>query len=274
MSERQREVFVIDIETVPDAEATRRLLRNAELAEDEAGGALRAYFLEKTNGRNDFPRQPFHRVVAIGYAYLVREPAEDRGTELVLKTIGCGGKPEDDERTLLESFFQMIAQRQPQLVTFNGRSFDLPVLKLRAMAHGLSCPAWFSIGDRWENYEARYQNRFHLDLMDVLSDYGAAARCSLDEIAAAFGVPGKLDVAGEDVEKMVLQGRIEEVRAYCELDVCTTLLVFLRWLHFTGELGEGAYLRAIEGLRGYLAAEGEKRPHLARFLAAWQREGQ
>ncbi|RME86364.1 MAG: hypothetical protein D6771_02010 [Zetaproteobacteria bacterium] len=266
----QRSICVFDIETVPDPEAARRLLRDESLETHAAGEALRGYFAEITGGRNDFPRQPFHRVVAISYAWLRREPAEEGGWEPVLLGIGSIGTPEDDERALLEAFFGAIAERRPQLVTYNGRGFDLPVLKLRAMAHRLSCPEWFTTGDRWQNYDARYDSRYHLDLAEVLSDFGAAARCRLDEIAAAFGVPGKLGVEGGDVEKMFLNGEIEAIRAYCETDVCTTLLVALRWWRFTGEVGEGAYQRAEAGLRNYLAQEAETQPHLGAFLARWE----
>ena len=265
-----KETFVLDIETVPDAKAASRAL-GEDLTEDEAIARLRAQVREKTGGRSDFLHPVFHRVVAISYAWLRHERAEEGGRELVLVRIGSGGEAASDERALLEGFFGMIEARSPRLVTFNGRGFDIPVLKLRAMAHGLSCPAWFSAGEsRWEGYTSRYDDTYHLDLMDALTDAGAARRVSLHEVAAAFGIPGKLGTSGEDVEALVAAGKLEEVRAYCETDVCTTLLVFLRWAHFTGELGEGAYARALAGLRNYLAAEREARPHLGAFLDAWQ----
>ena len=224
----QRDVIVFDIETVPDAEATRRLLGKAGLSDGDARDALRDYFLEKTDGRNDFPRQPFHQVVAVSYVQLVREPGE-KGTELVVRRVASGGGVKSDERELLAGFFSLIEKRAPQLVSFNGRGFDVPVLKYRAMVHSLSCPRWFSEGDKWNNYDARYSHQYHLDLLEVLSDYGASARCSMHEVAAALAVPGKLETAGEDVRGMYESGEIEAIRNYCETDVCTTALLFLRW---------------------------------------------
>ncbi len=266
-----RETCVLDIETVPDAGAARRALDEEGLTDAEAVERLRAQALEKTGGRSDFLHPVFHRVVAISYAWLRHERAEEGGGELVLDTIRSAGRPDDDEKALLAGFFGMIEKRRPRLVTFNGRGFDLPVLKLRAMAHGLSCPAWFSAGDKpWQGYTKRYDLDFHLDLMEALTDFGAIGRMRLHEVAAVFGVPGKLGTSGEDVEALVAAGRIEEVRAYCETDVCTTLLVFLRWARFTGELGEGAWARALEGLRNHLEAEREARPHLGAFLDAWR----
>jgi len=264
----QRDVIVFDIETVVDADASRRLLRQPDLDDSEVRDALAVYFLEKTDGRNDFARQPFHQVIAISYAHLIREPGED-SAELVMRRLASGGGSKSGELELLEGFFQLIEKRAPQLVSFNGRGFDVPVLKYRAMAHGLSCPRWFSQGDKWNNYDARYSPDYHLDLLELLSDHGASARCSMDEVAAAFNLPGKLETAGENVRALFESGQIEAIRDYCETDVCSTLLIFLRQQLFTGALSGGAYARAILGLRNYLEAEADGRPHLAEYLKAW-----
>lgn len=264
----RRDVFVFDIETVVDADATRRLLHQPDLSDAEARDALSAYFLEKTDGRNDFPRQPFHQVVAISYVQFSREPGED-GSELVLKRVGSGGDAKSGEKELVEGFFGLIQSRAPQLVSYNGRGFDVPVLKHRAMVHGVSCPRWFSEGDKWNSYDARYASTYHMDLMELLSDYGASARCSMDEIAAVLGVPGKLDTSGADVRNLYESGQIEAIRNYCETDVLTTALILLNWQRFSGTLSDGAYARTTLGIRNYLQAEADERPHLGEFLAAW-----
>lgn len=264
----RRDVIMFDIETVVDADASRRLMRQPAFNDVEARDALSDYFLDKTDGRNDFARQPFHQVVAISYAHLIREPG-DEGSELLIRRLATGGDKNSSELEILEGFFHLIETRAPQLVSFNGRGFDVPVLKYRAMKHGLSCPRWFNQGDKWNNYDARYSQEYHIDLLEVLSDHGASARCSMDEVAAAFGVPGKLDTAGDNVREMYETGQIAAIRNYCETDVCTTLLIFLRQQLFTGALSEGAYARAILGVRNYLEAESETRPHLAEYLQAW-----
>ncbi len=268
---RSRDVIVFDIETVPAADAARRLLGQWDLDDAAARDALADYFLEKTDGRNDFPRQPFHQVVAIAYAFLQFEKGEE-GYELVLRRIAAGGAPKDDERSLLQGFFHLIERRAPLLISFNGRGFDVPVLKYRAMAHGLRCPRWFSEGDKWSNYDARYDRQHHLDLLEILSDHGASARCSLHEVATSFGIPGKLDVAGDDVRAMFEQGEIEAIRRYCETDVCTTLLVYLRWLHFSGALSTPAWQRTVTGLRNWLQGKAEEdASHFRYFLDAWEK---
>lgn len=264
----RRDVIVFDIETVVDADAARRVTRLPDLTDPEAREALSDYFLEKTEGRNDFPRQPFHQVVAVSYAHLIREPGEE-GNELVMRRLATGGDEKSDELEMLEGFFKLIETRAPQLVSFNGRGFDVPVLKYRAMAHSLACPRWFKEGDKWNNYDTRYSQTYHCDLLEVLSDYGASARCSMDEVAATFGVPGKLETAGDNVREMFETGQIAAIRDYCETDVLSTLLIFLRHQLFSGALSEGAYARAILGLRHYLEAEAEGRPHLREYLHAW-----
>jgi len=268
----RRDVFVFDIETVVDADAARRLLHQPELSDAEARDALSAYFLEKTDGRNDFPRQPFHQVAAISYVQFTREPGED-GSELVLKRVGSGGDAGSGEKAgekeLVEGFFGLIQSRAPQLVSYNGRGFDVPVLKHRAMVNGVACPRWFTEGDKWTNYDTRFNSTYHMDLMEVLSDYGASARCSMDEIAAVLGVPGKLDTSGADVRNLYESGQIEAIRNYCETDVLTTSLIMLNWLRFSGTLSDGAYARTALGIRNYLEAEAAERPHLGEFLTAW-----
>ncbi|ATX80970.1 hypothetical protein Ga0123462_0091 [Mariprofundus ferrinatatus] len=264
----RRDVIVFDIETVVDADSARRVLRLPDISDAEARDALSDYFLEKTEGRNDFPRQPFHQVVAISYGHLIREPGEEGG-EMVIRRLGTGGDSSSSEQEILEGFFHLIEARAPQLVSFNGRGFDVPVLKYRAMAHGLSCPRWFTQGDKWNGYDTRYSNEYHCDLLELLSDFGASARCSMDEVAAAFNIPGKLETAGDNVREMFESGQIEAIRDYCETDVLSTMLIFLRHQLFSGALTEGAYARAILGVRNYLESESESRPHLAEYLKAW-----
>ncbi|RLL55032.1 hypothetical protein D8Y20_02225 [Mariprofundus sp. EBB-1] len=264
----RRDVIVFDIETVVDADAARRLLHQPDLSDAEARDALSIYFLDKTDGRNDFPRQPYHQVVAISYGHLIREPGEE-GNELVIRQLATGGDNNSSEKTLLEGFFHLIETRAPQLVSFNGRGFDVPVLKYRAMMHSMACPRWFSEGDKWNNYDTRYSSEYHVDLLEVLSDFGASARCSMDEVASVLNVPGKLDTSGDHVREMFETGQIEAIRNYCETDVLSTILIYLRHQLFSGALNEGAYVRAVLGVRNYLESESEMRPHLAEYLQAW-----
>ncbi|MDQ6973778.1 MAG: 3'-5' exonuclease [Mariprofundaceae bacterium] len=261
-----RDTMVFDIQTIPDAEAARRLLEHPEFSDRQARDALTDYFLENNSGKSDFPRHPFHQVVAISYAYLVLE-RDGHGSEWVLKRIASGGTVGSSEKELLEGFFHLIETRTPRVVSFNGRGFALPVLKYRAMVHGLSCPKWVSSGDRWHHYEARYSSVYHVDLLEVLSDYGASIRCSLREIAAAFHVPQMLNE--ESVMALFESGELSVLRHQCEADVCSILLIFLRWQLFQGALNQESYGYLMQSIHNYLTVESEEKPHFSYVLEAW-----
>jgi Predicted 3'-5' exonuclease related to the exonuclease domain of PolB len=117
-----------------------------------------------------------------------------------------------------------IAELSPQLVTFNGSGFDLPVLRYRAMVHAI--PA---VGLTCRPYFHRYSDDA-IDLCDVLSSYSSQAKVGLHELCKVMGLPGKPNgISGADVEKYYLEGRIREIADYCESDVLNTFRVWLRY---------------------------------------------
>ncbi len=261
-------LFVFDIETVPDTDAAPNLtgIESADIGERRA--AIEAYHLDITDGKNAFPRQPFHKVVAI--SFLEAEIERDGGREgYILRDLRSGGEADYDEARLLQGFFTYLERQKPRLVSFNGRTFDLPVLKYRAMVHGISAPWLHKSGDKWNSYGYRYATDWHCDLLDVLSDFGASARVKLNEVCAAFGFAGKFGVDGSMVAQMVDDGKIEDVRNYCETDVLNTYLVYLRWQLHTGTLNKAGYNACVADLISFIDAEKEKRPYLADFMEAW-----
>jgi predicted PolB exonuclease-like 3'-5' exonuclease len=155
-------------------------------------------------------------------------------------------------------------------VTWNGRGFDIPVLLWRSLRWRIAAPAWFRRVSGVESYGYRFAPDWHLDLMDVMTGYGAARRVSLDAAARAVGAPGKLGTDGGDVGAMIAAGRLAEVRAYCELDVLNTYLVWLGWRHLAGELAEDGLIAAHGELAAWLARERPSRPHCGAFLDAWR----
>ena len=42
------------------------------------------------------------------------------------------------------------------MVTWNGKGFDLPVLRARAMVHGISAQSWYQRGTKWDSYMQRF----------------------------------------------------------------------------------------------------------------------
>ena len=177
-------LLVVDIETIPDG---------------------------NLHEGDKFPIAPFHQVVAI--AFLEAEIHRTQGgEEYVLREIRCGGEAGFDEAKLLLGFFQFFERTKPRLVTYNGRSFDIPVLKYRAMLHGVPASWLYKAGDRYSNYSYRFNAEWHLDLMDVLSDFGASRAVKLDEVCRLCGFPGKFGIDGSQVNPLYDEGRIDEIR--------------------------------------------------------------
>lgn len=267
---QHQSLFVFDIETVPDTDAVPNLVGiDAHASNEERREALDAYHLESTGGKNAFPRQPFHKVVAV--SFLAAEIETDgRHETYFLKELRSGGDENAKERDLVAGFYQWVDKKRPRLVSYNGRGFDLPVLRHRAMVHGVTAAGYHDISNKWENYTSRYAQDFHCDLQEALTDFGAASRgLKLNEVCAVLGFPGKFGVDGSQVSPMYEEGRVGEIRDYCETDVLNTYLVYLRYQLTRGRTTKESYNRAVADVIALIEAEREARPHLGQFLDAW-----
>jgi predicted PolB exonuclease-like 3'-5' exonuclease len=156
-----------------------------------------------------------------------------------LRTVGDG-----DEVALLEEFTALMSRHRPRIVSWNGRTFDLPVLTLRALRHGLSFPWYFADATARD----RHTTTAHLDLCDFLANHGAARMTSLDGAARLIGLPGKDGMDGSQVEALHASGQHEALRQYCLSDVVQTAFLFLRARLLTGELDRPGYRRAAAAL--------------------------
>jgi len=264
-----KSLFVFDIETVPDVDAVPNLVGDVGASVEERREALDAYHLETTGGKNAFPRQPFHRVVAVSFLSAEIE-IEGRHEAYYLKELRSGGQEDACEHDMVAGFFQWMDKRHPRLVSYNGRGFDLPVLRHRAMVHGVQAKAFHDTTNKWENYGSRYALDWHCDLQEALTDFGAASRgLKLNEVCAVLGFPGKFGVDGSQVSPMFDQGRVAEIRDYCETDVLNTYLVYLRYQLTRDRITKDGYNRAIADVVSLIEAEREARPHLGAFLEAW-----
>ena len=165
---------------------------------------------------------------------------------------GGDGTPDQRERNLLEDFSRFVGRARPVLVTYNGRSFDLPVIALRSLCHGVSL-GWYY---RERNVRYRYSDEGHLDLCDWLTDHGATRSGSLDAVARLIGLPGKIGVDGSQVEGLYQAGRLDAIQRYCLSDVTQTALLFLRFRLLQGMLGDDQYRAATSALLDAFAADG------------------
>ena len=181
------------------------------------------------------------------------------------------GRQQDDEAKLIQDFFRTVDRYKPQIVSWNGGGFDLPVLNYRAMIHGVRCPRYWETGDndrefRYNNYLNRYHGR-HLDLMDLLAMFTGRANAPLDEMARLCGFPGKLGMDGSKVWQAWRDGQIASIRDYCETDVANTWLLYCRFQLINGRLSQEEYQGEISLFRETIA--GLQGAHWAEYLAAW-----
>ncbi len=253
-------ILCFDLETVPDVAGLRRL-RPQWRESDDATVAERAFAERREKTGHDFLPLHLHRIVAIGCAF-----RDDDGFQ-----VRCLGNEGDDEEKLISDFFRVIERRAPQLVSWNGGGFDLPVLHYRGLIHGVQAARYWDLGDndresKYNNYISRYHTR-HTDLMDVLALYQARAAVPLDYLAKLSGFAGKLGLDGSRVWDAYRDGQLAQIRNYCETDVVNTYLLHCRFRKMRGVLGEVEYRAEEDVVRGTLAASDA--PHWREYLAAW-----
>ena len=259
--------LVFDIETVPDVTGFARIhdldtgaLSAAEIAE-------MALLARRQSSGSDFMPLHLHRVVAIS---CVLRHVDAAGCDQL--KVWSLGDASSSEAELIQRFYDGIERYTPQLVSWNGGGFDLPVLHYRGLIHGIAASRYWDWGDddkefKWNSYLGRYHTR-HLDLMDVLAMYQPRACAPLDQMAKLCGFPGKLGMDGSKVFEAFQHGQIDAIRNYCETDVMNTWLVYLRFQKMRGTLSDAAYTAEIELARA--TANAGTASHWQEFLAAWQ----
>ncbi len=253
-------VFVFDIETVPDIASGKRLFHLDELPDNDVAQAMFKLRRQETGG-SDFLRLHLQRIVAISVVMRSNDQLK----------VWSLGEQDSSEKELIERFFSGIEKYTPTLVSWNGSGFDLPVLHYRSLLHGVSAPRYWETGElsnefRWNNYLSRYHYR-HMDLMDILAGYQPRANAPLDEIAVMLGFPGKMGKDGAHVWESYLNKEIADIRNYCETDVLNTYLIYLRVELIRGKLNQLQYEQECQRVREMLLRE--NKPHLLEFLRAW-----
>jgi predicted PolB exonuclease-like 3'-5' exonuclease len=263
-------VLAFDIETIPDV-AGLRLLRGADAAASDAEVYAAEIADRAARNKSDFMPLYLQRVLVISCVF-----RGSRGLQ-VRSFVDLERDGNSDEAGVIQSFFDRVSDHRPQLVSWNGGGFDLPVLQQRGLRHGVVAGRYWDMGQdegsdrehRYNNYVSRYHLR-HVDLMDLLAMYQSRANAPLDAMAKLCGFPGKLGMDGSQVYGAYLDGRRDEIRRYCETDAMNTYLLWCRFEKMRGHLDETAYRREIAIARDAVAAIGE--PHWMEYLAAWPAE--
>ena len=250
-------VLAFDIETVPDVAGIRRLHDlPADLPDREV--AEIAFQRRRTQTGSDFLPPQLQRVVVVSCVM-----RSDDGVRVFSLD---GPEPE-----IIQRFYDGIEKYVPQLVSWNGGGFDLPVLNYRGLVHGVAAPMFWETGDenrdfRYNNYVSRYHAR-HTDLMDVLAMYQPRNNAPLDEVAQLAGLPGKIGIGGAKVWETYLAGDLAGIRDYCEADTANTYLLYLRYQLLRGVLSRELHGKEVQILKKYLKDQGK--PHWQEFLKLW-----
>jgi predicted PolB exonuclease-like 3'-5' exonuclease len=252
--------LVFDIETIPDIALGRRLYDLEGLSDEQVAKAM--FALRRQDSGGDFLAHEQHRIIAISCVLRSREG---------LRVWSLGDLSATEEE-LIERFFDGIEKFSPDLISWNGTGFDLPVLNYRALRAGVQAPRYWETGEgdtafRYNNYLSRFHWR-HTDLMDVLSGFQSRARVSLENMACLLGLPGKLGFSGAQVWEAWLAGNLARIRHYCETDVLNTYLIYLRFELMRGRFTRERHAEEVERVKALLRAG--KEPHYAEFLRAWE----
>lgn len=261
-------ILAFDIETIPDAQALRILNKLPENLSDKE---TVDYGLQQRRAKTNNDMMPYHLHQVVAIACCLRW--QDR---IHVATIG---NENSSEAEMIHDFFQLIAKYTPQLVSWNGGGFDLPVLHYRAMIHGIQAARYWDMGEgnfydsrdfKWNNYISRYHQR-HCDLMDILALYSGRANAPLDDMAKLCGFPGKLGMDGSQVWGAYQNGKLNDIRDYCETDAVNTYLMFQRFRLMNGSLTQDEYQFEMNKVRTYLTelVAKEHKPHWQEFLADW-----
>lgn len=258
-------VLAFDIETVPDIAGLRKLHGLGEDIADRDVADMAFQLRRQTTG-SDFLPLHLHRVIVISCALRERDSFR----------VWSVGDAKDDEGGLIQRFFDGIEKYTPQIVSWNGGGFDLPVLHYRGLIHGVKAPRYWDMGEgdyrdsrdfKWNNYISRYHAR-HLDLMDLLALYQPRAFAPLDDLAQLMGLPGKLGLKGAEVWPAYQAGKLADIRNYCETDVANTYLLFLRFQLMRGALTAEQHAAECDLVRTTLAKAAE--PRWKEFLQRWR----
>lgn len=213
-------ILFLDIETVPEMEAFQDLdPSKKELWEHKS----------RYQRKEDFTAEEFYdragiwaefgKVVCISVGYF-KHQGNARNLRI---TTFYGEEPKllREFKNLLDSYFN---HPKYLLCAHNGKEFDFPYIARRMIIHGIDLPFKLNLFGKkpWEIP--------HLDTMELWKFGDYKHYTSLKLMANVLGIPSpKEDIDGSMVKDVFyLEKDIDRIITYCELDVITTVQVFLR----------------------------------------------
>lgn len=257
--------LIFDVESVTDGKLVSQLRFPGEsFAPNAAVAKWKTQLLDETG--KDFVPYTFHIPTAIVLAK-VSETFE-------LLDIAALSEVNFRPAEIVERFWRgWETYGRPTFVTFNGRSFDVPLLELSAFRYGLAIPGWFSpLSKNYDQPRSRYNQSAHIDLQDIFTNFGTTRFTGgLNLAANIIGKPGKMDVRGDMVEEMHEAGKFQEIEDYCRCDVLDTYFVFLRTRVLMGYLTLTDEQKRVNSVKKWLEERAEKCAGYRLYLEKWGR---
>ncbi|MCP4490726.1 MAG: 3'-5' exonuclease [Gammaproteobacteria bacterium] len=252
-------VLVFNIKTLPDIDGCRRLYNLHGLADDDVARAVLQKRLQQAG--TELLSYHLHQVVCI--SAVLRS-----GDQFKVWSLGDLAA---DEADLLQRFYSGIERYTPDLVSWNGTSFSLPVIHCRSLLYPVNAAHYWENGSndnsfRHNSYLNRYHER-HTDLIDVLTAYSPHAKPALEEVASLCGFPGEMNMSGDRVWDAYLDGDVKSIRDYCETDVLNIYLIYLNYQRNRGKIEQKRHKNEFQLVRDALSNSGHE--HLQAFEKSW-----
>lgn len=268
-------VWAFDAEWIPDPLAGRMLYKLPN------GMPSKEVFevMWKKGGATEEDPMPYLKTVLCRIVSIAAVERLQTGSDIKLHLLSLPRDSKDTEQTneqnVVGTFLSKAGEYKPQLVGFNSASADIKAMIQRSVVLGLSIPAFCKRPNKpWEgdDYFDSRNSEASVDLKDVLGGWGKATP-SLNEIATLSGIPGKMDVDGQQVASLWLDGNLDKIIAYNEFDALTTYLVWLRVAHFGGHFTTEQYEQEQQLVKDLINTEVAERgkEHLKDFLGEWDR---
>ena len=267
-------VWAFDAEWIPDPLSGKMLYK---LPDDTPNKDIFEVMWKKGGATEDDP-MPYLKTVMCRIISIASIERKKTKNDVKLHLLSLPRDSQDskliDEKNVVGTFLSKVGEYKPQLVGYNSASADIKAMIQRSVILGISMPEFCNRPNKpWEgdDYFDSRNSEASVDLKDVLGGWGKATP-SLNEIATLSGIPGKMDVDGQQVASLWLAGKLDKIVEYNEFDALTTYLVWLRVAHFGGHFTTEEYNQEQQLVRDMINTEVENgKNHLNDFVEEWDR---
>ncbi|NND99677.1 MAG: 3'-5' exonuclease [Pirellulaceae bacterium] len=253
--------LIFDAESIADGELIAKVRYSGEgLSPEQAIAKYQAELMEQ-KGTTFIPH-----TFQVPIAVVIAKVKED----FSLLDIVSLDEPEFRSHVITAHFWKgWEVYRRPQWVTFNGRSFDIPLMELAAYRYGISLPKWFT-GEGYKSPRNRFNINSHLDLQELLTNFGAARfNGGLNLATQLLGKPGKMNLCGDQVQQQYDDGDLQSISDYCRCDVLDTYFVFLRSMVLTGRLTLEREIEIVADAKSWIQERADGCAAYTSYLENW-----